>query len=62
MITAKAQPMWLLKKDGEVLATHVAPRQCIIEAYERGLVGAYRGKRSLVEGVTIEEASDVRLR
>jgi hypothetical protein len=49
--------MWLLKRGDDVLAKHPTRRQCIMEAYERGLVVYIgRGKETLVDGVTIEDA------
>lgn len=46
--------MWQLKQSNRVLATHKTRRQCVIEAYERGLVVYGRGKETLMDGITIE--------
>lgn len=47
-----------LKQAATILATHKTRRQCVIEAYERGLVVYGRGKETLIDGVTIEEVED----
>lgn len=47
-----------LRHNDTTLATHKTRRQCVIEAYERGLVVYGRGKETLIDGVTIEEVED----
>lgn len=50
--------MYQLKQATRILAIHKTRRQCVIEAYERGLVVYGRGGETLVDGVTIEEVDD----
>ena len=50
--------MYQLKQANRILATHKTRRQCVIEAYERGLVVYGRGKETLIDGVTIEPTTE----
>lgn len=49
---------YAVKVDGETVVEHQTREQCIIEAYERGLVLKSLQYRALADGVTIESIED----